>query len=80
MESSEAGMTLESFSSWNELAQLLYQQNNLSLDSGYKAALFSQGKSPEKAASWGLCCWPRSLGNTFSDITNLLSQVIWTQI
>ena len=80
IESSEAGMTFESFSSWNELAQLLYQQNNLSLDSGYKAALFSQGKSPEKAASWGLCCWPRSLGNTFSDITNLLSQVIWTQI
>ena len=70
LESAEAGMAFESFSSWNEEAGLLYWQNSQSLDSnGCKAALFSQGKSPEKADSWGLCCWPisipSSLGNTF---------------
>ena len=41
-------MTFESFSSWNELAQLLYWQNNLSLDSGYRQLSLAKG-NPQRS-------------------------------
>lgn len=50
-ESSKAGMTFESFPKWNEELGLLYWQNNQSLDASGRAALFGQGRSPERTES-----------------------------
>lgn len=51
-------MTFESFPSWNEKVEVLYWQNNESLDSGGRAALFSQGISPERQIAEGCTLSP----------------------